>query len=123
MRRATQLLPRSIPQTTCTPVSFKGTFRSRASPQLSIGCTAPSCLRTFSSANIWRKEKTYTDKAKELTRKGIDKEEDWFNNQLDDAIGDHKEIQARTPWHRGGSDKPPVKRNRSAGAMTKGFVV
>ncbi|KAA8574855.1 hypothetical protein EYC84_004099 [Monilinia fructicola] len=123
MRRATQLLPRSIPQTTCTPVSFKGTFRSRASPQLSIGCTAPSCLRTFSSANIWRKEKTYTDKAKELTRKGIDKEEDWFNNQLDDAIGDHKEIQARTPWHRGGSDKPPVKRNRSAGAMTKGKLL
>jgi hypothetical protein len=29
-------------------------------------------------------------------------------------------LQARTPWHREGSDKPPVKRMRSAGAMTKG---
>lgn len=82
---------------------------------------SPLCLRTFTSTNVWRKEKSHTDKAKELNQKALDKEEDWFNSQLDNAIGEQKEIQARTPWHREGSDEPPVKRNRSAGAMTKGF--
>lgn len=29
--------------------------------------------------------------------------------------------QIRTPWHREGSEKPPVATQRSAGAMTKGL--
>ncbi|KAI9648254.1 hypothetical protein NHQ30_002886 [Ciborinia camelliae] len=127
MRRATQLLPRSISQTTCPPISpptsFTDIFRNRAAPQLSIKQTAPSRFHTFTSTNIWREDNSYTDKAKELNQKGLGKEEDWFNNQLDNAIGEQKEIQARTPWHREGSDKPPVKRNRSAGAMTKGKLL
>ncbi|ESZ98127.1 hypothetical protein SBOR_1506 [Sclerotinia borealis F-4128] len=123
MRRVTQLLPRSISQTTCPPTSFAGNFRNRAAPQLFIKPIAPSCLRTFTSTYSWRKEKSYTEKAKELNQKGLNKEEDWFHNQLDEAIGEQKEIQARTPWHREGSDKPPVKRNRSAGAMTKGKLL
>jgi len=59
----------------------------------------------------------YAEKAKELNQKGADEQE----GQLDRAIGQAKELQARTPWHREGSDTPPVKRNRSAGAMTKGW--
>tara|TARA_R110002060_G_scaffold18542_8_gene25471 strand:+ start:1731 stop:1964 length:234 start_codon:yes stop_codon:yes gene_type:complete len=51
----------------------------------------------------------------------LDEQEDGFHRQIDDAIGEAKELQARTPWHREGSDQPPVKRNRSAGAMTKGM--
>ena len=31
-----------------------------------------------------------------------------------------KEKQVRKPWHREGTDQPPVARPRSAGAMTKG---
>lgn len=42
-------------------------------------------------------------------------------NQIDNAIGKEKEIAARTPWHREGADMPPVKRQRQAGAMTKGI--
>lgn len=34
-----------------------------------------------------------------------------------------KEKQMRSPWMRDGSDKPPVARNRSAGAMTKGKLL
>ena len=41
---------------------------------------------------------------------------------IDHAVDEAKELQARTPWHRDGSDKPPVKRPRSAGAMTKGLL-
>ena len=35
-------------------------------------------------------------------------------------VSDEKELQNKTPWHREGSDLPPVARQRSAGAMTKG---
>ncbi|KAF7863987.1 hypothetical protein EAF04_006952 [Stromatinia cepivora] len=122
MRRATHLLPRSIPQITYPPTSFVGTFRNRTAPQFSIKQTPPSCLRTFTSTNLCGKE-SYTDKTKELNQKGLDKEDDWFNNQIDNAIGEQKEIQARTPWHREGSNEPPVRRNRSAGAMTKGKLL
>lgn len=71
-------------------------------------------------------EKTkHTDKAKELSKKGLEgdnegKGDDGFNSQIDNAINEEKELQARTPWHREGADQPPVRRNRSAGAMTKG---
>ena len=37
-----------------------------------------------------------------------------------EAIAQEKEKQTRAPWHREGSNKPPVARQRSAGAMTKG---
>ena len=33
---------------------------------------------------------------------------------------EQKKKQLKTPWHREGSDMPPVSRQRSAGAMTKG---
>ncbi len=39
---------------------------------------------------------------------------------FDDAIVQEKEKQTRAPWHREGSSIPPVARQRSAGAMTKG---
>lgn len=36
------------------------------------------------------------------------------------ALDQQEEKQARTPWHREGSDTPPVARERSAEAITKG---
>lgn len=39
---------------------------------------------------------------------------------INQAIAQEKEKQTRAPWHREGSNKPPVARQRSAGAMTKG---
>jgi len=59
---------------------------------------------------------SYAQAAKDLNQKGLDDQESQFN----DAIAQEKEKQIRTPWHREGSDVPPVKRERSAGAMTKG---
>jgi hypothetical protein len=41
---------------------------------------------------------------------------------LDDAVSHVKEKQVKTPWEREGSQTPPVKRERSASAMTKGML-
>jgi hypothetical protein len=60
-------------------------------------------------------------KAKALNQKDLDKQEEGFNNQIDNAIGEAEELQVRTPWHRQASDEPPVKKMRRAGAMTKGL--
>ncbi|KAH7397531.1 hypothetical protein BKA64DRAFT_642683 [Cadophora sp. MPI-SDFR-AT-0126] len=83
----------------------------------------PLSLRTFSTTTSLLSEDDATSKAKALNQKGLDEQEDGFHRQIDDAIGEAKELQARTPWHREGSDTPPVKRNRSAGAMTKGKLL
>ena len=48
---------------------------------------------------------------------------DDHKSSLDDSIAQEKEKQTRAPWHRDGSDLPPVARRRSAGAMTKGTSV
>ncbi|KAJ9635081.1 hypothetical protein H2199_008567 [Coniosporium tulheliwenetii] len=41
----------------------------------------------------------------------------------DKAVAEDKGKQIRTPWMREGSDTPPVARQRSAGAMTKGKLL
>jgi hypothetical protein len=55
-------------------------------------------------------------KARDLNQQGIDEQE----SKLDKALSQEKEKQTRTPWHREGADEPPVRRQRSAGAMTRG---
>ncbi|KAF6221533.1 hypothetical protein HO133_002389 [Letharia lupina] len=42
---------------------------------------------------------------------------------IDKAIGAEKQKQNKAPWHREGSDMPPVARQRSAGAMIKGKLL
>lgn len=55
--------------------------------------------------------------ASELNHNITQEEKDEFARKL----RENKIKQIRTPWHREGSDKPPVARQRSAGAMTKGM--
>ena len=122
MRPATRVCPpswiRAPLSSTRHQPNILSTFRSRPS-------TAPSSQRveplyrafSFSAS---RRIPDYTARAKALHQKSADDHEKEFNSQIDNAIGEAKELQARTPWHREGSDLPPVKRNRSAGAMTKG---
>ena len=73
---------------------------SRTAQQL----TSPRLLR-YSTTQILRKEENQSK----------------AGGPIDHAVDEAKELQARTPWHREGSDKPPVKQLRSAGAMTKGL--
>lgn len=54
--------------------------------------------------------------ASQLNNNITQEEKDDFARKL----AEDKGKQIRTPWHREGSDVPPVARQRSAGAMTKG---
>lgn len=122
MRRASQLLR--------LPVQYKArqaeaTFRTRPVRPSSLLISLSECSKTraFSRSTILQDDKDeHAAKAKELNEKAQkDKEKTVrHDGQLDDKIGQAKELQARTPWHREGADKPPVRRLRSAGAMTKG---
>ncbi|KIW61378.1 hypothetical protein, variant [Exophiala xenobiotica] len=58
--------------------------------------------------------------ARDLNQQGIDE----ALSDFDTAIAEEgKNKQQRAPWHRQGADEPPVKRQRSAGAMTKGKLL
>ena len=54
--------------------------------------------------------------AAELNENVSQEEKEHFARRLEEDRGK----QIRTPWHREGNDVPPVARQRSAGAMTKG---
>lgn len=60
------------------------------------------------------------NKHTEATRNPNDRGLAAQESNFDDAVAPEKEKQTRAPWHREGSNVPPVKRQRSAGAMTKG---
>lgn len=57
--------------------------------------------------------------AKSLNQAGIDKQ----LHEYDATIAEEQEKQRKAPWHREGSQDPPVRRPRSAGAMTKGKLL
>lgn len=57
--------------------------------------------------------------AAETSQNVHDVEKDHFTKVEEES----KEKQMRSPWMREGSDKPPVARQRSAGAMTKGKLL
>jgi hypothetical protein len=83
-------------------------------------------LRNFAIARVLRlpegkKFENYDNSnarpAIELDHHITQEEKDDFQRKLEEDKGK----QIRTPWHREGSDTPPVARQRSAGAMTKGI--
>ncbi|KIW00666.1 uncharacterized protein PV09_07853 [Verruconis gallopava] len=82
-----------------------------------------SWLRTFHKSSRLRiQEKqasTSSWPASELHQEPLHEELSHF----DRAVAEDKARQIRTPWMREGSDKPPVARQRSAGAMTKGKLL
>lgn len=61
-------------------------------------------------------DKSNARPAVELSHNITQEEKDDYEKRLEED----KDKQIRTPWHREGSDIPPVARQRSAGAMTKG---
>ncbi|EXJ94650.1 hypothetical protein A1O1_03046 [Capronia coronata CBS 617.96] len=58
-------------------------------------------------------------KARDLNQQGIDD----ALSDFDTAVAQEHEKQDRTPWHRQGAEEPPVRKQRSAGAMTKGKLL
>lgn len=64
-------------------------------------------------------EASYSQPAATLSHNVTDVEKSHFERVEEES----KERQMRSPWMREGSDKPPVARQRSAGAMTKGKLL
>ena len=52
----------------------------------------------------------------DLNQQGLEFQEKGVEDKLQEA----HEKKIKTPWHREGSDTPPVARGSSAGTMTKG---
>ncbi|KAL8936431.1 MAG: hypothetical protein Q9216_004935, partial [Gyalolechia sp. 2 TL-2023] len=73
----------------------------------------------FSQCARYNVEGRFTGAAKDPPQTSTDGQESDFNT----AIAQQKEKQSQAPWHREGSDTPPVARQRSAGAMTKGKLL
>lgn len=102
-----------------------------------LGCASRGFASDGKPSKEQSREDKYKAQAKELNRKGMELQEEGRSpnedaeegekeskssskGYLDDEIGTAKEKQARTPWHREGPENPPVRKLRSAGAMTKG---
>ncbi|KAI4166632.1 MAG: hypothetical protein LQ343_007887 [Gyalolechia ehrenbergii] len=64
-------------------------------------------------------EGRFTGAAKDPPQESNNSQESEFST----TIAQQKEKQSQAPWHREGSDTPPVARQRSAGAMTKGKLL
>ena len=90
---------------------------------LSSKCETSRCSqvrrRPFSFISPKNAEGRDLNAARGLERKGAGKSGE---HDHDEAVAQEKEKQTRAPWHRQGSELPPVARPRSAGAMTKGMV-
>ena len=73
-------------------------------------------LRAFHRTDIREATSSQSEPVRDSTGKAPGKESSGF----EDSIAQEKDKQQRAPWHREGSNIPPVARPRSAGAMTKG---
>ncbi|KAF2178375.1 hypothetical protein K469DRAFT_599714 [Zopfia rhizophila CBS 207.26] len=107
--------------TALRPVPSSG-FRLRQRAKLN-----PSSLRSLTTTPCLRigepKPSEYDNSnarpAEKLDHNVTQEEKDEYERKL----VEDKEKQIRTPWHREGSDQPPVARQRSVGAMTKGKLL
>lgn len=100
----------------CTLSSLKPHPLAKASPCTTLR-TSSTSLISIVQTQIQKRSNSHTAAAKALNQKGIDEEVSSFDAALKEA----RENQVRAPWHREGTQEPPVNRMRSAGAMTKGM--
>lgn len=94
-------------------LSAPATQYSLRPPQVS---PLASQLRWFASTPGRKRDADSQQSASKTDQHGLDEQE----SSLEDAVAQQKDKQQRAPWHREGTQLPPVARNRSAGAMTKG---
>ncbi|KKY21409.1 putative calcium uniporter mitochondrial [Phaeomoniella chlamydospora] len=96
-------------------LSSSGTSKAKFGPSQQSQCRKNFDLKYLDQ----KRYQSQSPLARRLNQKGVDAEE----TSLDDQLAKEKEKQVRTPWHREGATKPPVARQRSAGAMTKGKLL
>lgn len=80
-----------------------------------------SSVRSLTASRTLQKI-DYEQRAKDLHEKGVGSEQD-YSKDPNNTIKQAQELQGRTPWHREGSDTPPVKRMRKSSIMTKGLSI
>jgi hypothetical protein len=73
-------------------------------------------LSRVKSVTCQSRRVSHEQTAKDLNQQGVDE----ALSDFDAALAEDTEKQHRAPWHRQGVEEPPVRRQRSAGAMTKG---
>ncbi|KAL5118871.1 hypothetical protein ACEQ8H_003194 [Pleosporales sp. CAS-2024a] len=93
-------------------------YRLRTCQQLPTFATAARLRAEAPKFNKYHDDSNARPAA-ELNNNITQEEKDHFAKRLEEDRGK----QIRTPWHRQGSDVPPVARQRSAGAMTKGKLL
>lgn len=106
------------PHTANTHIQVAAIARIQHQRYQSIPTPARTQCRHFSISTLLATDGSRTNAVKDVQQQNADPEE----SDLDRAISQEKEKQTRAPWHREGSNVPPVARQRSAGAMTKGMV-
>ena len=102
----TRLMP-SIPNAPRLSSFLATLLQPRARPSKCVSAVKSTEYKRWTSAEA---------KARDLSQQSIDEE----LSEYDQQVSEEKGKQAERPWHREGADQPPVRRQRSAGAMTKG---
>ena len=103
---------------------FHTVFARTSSPTQRLSLSPLTCRRSITLGKKQRIEErtgtnSYAQPAHELNQEVTEEEAKDYEERV---VEDTKAKQIRTPWHREGSDQPPVARQRSAGAMTKGTL-
>ncbi|KAL9612449.1 MAG: hypothetical protein Q9167_002958 [Letrouitia subvulpina] len=100
-------------QTANTHVRIAVIARTQHQRCQSIPASTRTPCRFFGNSNLLAIEGRRTDAAKDPQQRNADNKE----SDLDRAISQEKEKQTRAPWHREGSNVPPLARQRSAGKL------
>jgi len=116
----------SLPRASTFPTARCAPLFTRNSPRISIQLRASSQFRCYATKprGVDKETDKYGDYSNSNARPAADLNENITQEEKDHfakKLKEDKGKQIRTPWHREGSDLPPVARQRSAGAMTKGM--
>ncbi|KAI4160482.1 MAG: hypothetical protein LQ342_005715 [Letrouitia transgressa] len=101
------------PHTANTHIQVAAIARIQHQRYQSIPTPARTQCRHFSISTLLATDGSRTNAVKDVQQQNADPEE----SDLDRAISQEKEKQTRAPWHREGSNVPPVARQRSAGKL------
>ncbi|KAL8904875.1 MAG: hypothetical protein Q9171_006886 [Xanthocarpia ochracea] len=93
----------------------KRTFLGASLARTANRDSTPNRIARFSCSTRLDVEGRFTGASKESPQDSDHAPE----TDINDATAQEKEKQTRAPWHREGSNTPPVARQRSAGAMSK----
>ena len=105
------VLAKSLPQCSQTPF-HDGTVQV----QKKLWDLGQPPRRDFGRSVVLSDNGSHAKAVTSRNQEGLEAEE----SKLEHTLPHEEERQTRAPWHREGSDLPPVARQRSAGAMVKG---